>query len=253
MTRRRLVWRDPMKLPVCRTITAVLGVALASGSLACGGDHGGSHAMVEQLGANSSESSAAPGRRTSKFEAQFLTGMIDHHHMAVMMAETCVENAAHEELRTLCNSIITAQNAEIEHMQHWLGEWYGITHEPEMTPDMQREMNDLAALDGEAFEVAFMEQMIGHHLTALSEGGTCLARAYHPELVGMCGDMVGSQAAEIVKMREWLCQWLERCGPVDGAGEHGNGNGHGCGMGHDDGKGHGGGMDHGGMPHRSGM
>src|SRR3546814_7594020 len=70
---------------------------------------------------------------TAQYEIDFLTGMIDHHAMAVETAEMCVEKAIHEELRTLCQEIIEAQTAEIETMQSWLEEWYGGTYEPSMS------------------------------------------------------------------------------------------------------------------------
>jgi len=43
------------------------------------------------------------------FEVKFMTDMIDHHMMAVMMSEHCVEKAVHEELRTMCKKIIAVR------------------------------------------------------------------------------------------------------------------------------------------------
>ncbi|MDT0119030.1 DUF305 domain-containing protein [Kocuria sp. PD6] len=50
--------------------------------------------------------------------------MIDHHYMAVVMAQECVDKAVHPELAAMCEDIITVQNQEIEQMQTWLEEWY---------------------------------------------------------------------------------------------------------------------------------
>lgn len=66
--------------------------------------------------------------------------MIDHHNMAVMMAGLCEDRAIHEELLALCDQIATSQSAEIEDMQAWLHDWYGINYEPEMTKQMQRQL-----------------------------------------------------------------------------------------------------------------
>ena len=71
-------------------------------------------------------SAPAPSPSTSNFEIRFMTDMIDHHQMAVMMAEMCIARAIHPELRSLCENIRTAQMAEIEEMQAWLQDWYGI-------------------------------------------------------------------------------------------------------------------------------
>ena len=57
-----------------------------------------------------------------------MTEMIDHHQMAVTMSEKHLKEAEHAELKQLCENIITSQRAEIEQMQGWLKEWYGIEH-----------------------------------------------------------------------------------------------------------------------------
>ena len=49
--------------------------------------------------------------------------MIDHHAMAVMMAEMCTMKVVHPELITLCQNIIASQSAEIQMMQTWLQDW----------------------------------------------------------------------------------------------------------------------------------
>lgn len=148
---------------------------------------------------------------TAQYEIDFLTGMIDHHAMAVETAEMCVEKAIHEELRTLCQEIIEAQTAEIETMQSWLEEWYGVTYEPSMSSgDMQR-MERMARMDAEGFEVAFMEMMTRHHRTAIREASGCMERASHEALVELCQRIIETQSEEIRVMQQWLCDWYERC------------------------------------------
>lgn len=156
-------------------------------------------------------SAPAPDRSTARWEVKFLEDMIDHHMMAVMTAEVCVENAVHEELRQLCEQIIAAQTAEIEQMQQWLSAWYGISYEPRMTPGMEREVARLAALEGAEFEITFMEMMIRHHEGAIREAEECLERAYHDELEQLCTNIIEAQEAEIAQMQEWLCEWYGEC------------------------------------------
>ena len=43
------------------------------------------------------------------------------------MAEMVLEQAEREEIHTLAEAIIAAQQAEIEQMQGWLNEWYGVS------------------------------------------------------------------------------------------------------------------------------
>jgi uncharacterized protein (DUF305 family) len=156
-------------------------------------------------------SAAAPSPSESNFEIKFMTDMIDHHHMAVMMAEMCIAKAIHPELRSLCESIRSAQMAEIVEMQAWLQAWYGISYEPMMKPGDQQTMDRLAVLSGGDFEIAFMEMMIKHHEKAIKEGRHCLEKAYHPQLRELCQNIITTQSAEIALMQTWLCQWYGGC------------------------------------------
>lgn len=153
----------------------------------------------------------APDRSTARFEVNFLTGMINHHAMTVEMADLCLDKAVHPELEAMCESIKTSQSQQIDMMQSWLQDWYDIIHEPEMKPGDMRRMDRLASLDGEEFEIEFMESMIRHHRKAIREGEQCLRRAYHPGLLDLCENIIQTQSAEIVRLEQWLCEWYERC------------------------------------------
>ena len=153
----------------------------------------------------------APQQKQAKYEVRFLKGMIDHHAMAVMTGMMCEGRAIHEELRELCHEIVAAQTAELEMMQGWLEEWYGITHEPVMKRGAEKKMHQMAEMEGEEFEIEFMTMMIRHHEKAVREGMHCQARAHHNELIELCEDMVETQSAEIALMESWLCDWYEMC------------------------------------------
>ena len=149
----------------------------------------------------------ASDEKTAAFEVEFMTDMIDHHQMAVMMAETCTEKAVHEELAAMCEQIIAVQTQEIEMMQTWLQDWYGVEHEPMMTSGMMRSMEHLQRLEGADYEIAFMRSMTRHHWGAIREAETCLDRAEHEELLSLCEDIKAAQLEEIAQMQEWLADW----------------------------------------------
>jgi uncharacterized protein (DUF305 family) len=155
----------------------------------------------------------ASKRSQAKFEVRFMTDMIDHHAMAVAMAMVCTNEAVHPELRQHCQHIIISQSTEIDQMQAWLQQWYGVTHEPEMKPADEKMMQRLAAMSGEEFEVMFLEMMTRHHRTAVRRAESCQQRAYHPELIALCHNIQQTQSEEIKMMESWLCQWYEICRP----------------------------------------
>ncbi|MBN8593094.1 MAG: DUF305 domain-containing protein [Anaerolineae bacterium] len=55
------------------------------------------------------------------YDLAWLESMIDHHDDALHMSERILNRAEHAELRTLAETIITAQSAEIEQMEALLG------------------------------------------------------------------------------------------------------------------------------------
>src|SRR5688572_14712883 len=68
--------------------------------------------------------------RSGRAELRFLEGMIDHHQMAIDMANDCLAKATTESVVTNCQNIIAAQTAEITIMQEWLLNWYNVEYAP---------------------------------------------------------------------------------------------------------------------------
>lgn len=158
-------------------------------------------------------SGPAPSAQTSQYETDFMRTMTDHHSMAIRMADICSKQATHAELLQMCRGIRTTQSAEVQQMQSWLQAWYGTSYRPQMTREDKQQLQARSQLSDAEFEIAFMRAMIEHHQGAIMEAGDCLGAAYHKELIQLCGSIVEAQAAEIVTMRGWLCDWYQICDP----------------------------------------
>lgn len=63
------------------------------------------------------------GKTGDDFDKAFIEGMIPHHQGAIDMAEMALTSAGHEEIRSMANEIITAQQREIDMMNQWLKDW----------------------------------------------------------------------------------------------------------------------------------
>jgi uncharacterized protein (DUF305 family) len=178
---------------------------------------------------------AAQETREQRAELRFLEGMIDHHQMALGMANDCLTKAETETVRTLCGNIIVAQSAEIMQMQSWLRDWYGVEYAPmPMTaeaeshtghdmagmdmPESDMSLSDdpamtmgmmagLNRLDGRAYEVAWVESMIDHHDDALHMSERILTRVEHDELRELAEQIITDQTAEIALMEDLLEQF----------------------------------------------
>lgn len=62
-------------------------------------------------------------KTASDFDKEFVRQMVPHHQMAVMMAQMAINRATRPEIRTLAQSIIKSQNAEIAQMEGWQIAW----------------------------------------------------------------------------------------------------------------------------------
>lgn len=173
--------------------------------------------------------------RVGRAEIRFLEGMIDHHQMALDMANDCLDKVETQAVSTLCQNVIDAQSAEIELMQSWLLDWYGITYTPMSMTEMQTLMDDLEAsdggghsghgtalevvtdpammmgmfagfsrLEGQDYEVAWLESMIDHHDDALHMSERILTVGEHDALRELAQAIIDTQTAEIEYMEGLL-------------------------------------------------
>ncbi len=167
--------------------------------------------LLTAFTAPASASAPAPDKATAEYEVRFMADMIDHHAMAVEMGQMCLQKAVHPELLALCANIVNTQSQEIATMQSWLSSWYGVSYQPEMTNGMQQQMQRMMSMTPTEFEMEFLKMMIRHHWKAVVMSSTCVDRAYHEQLRGMCEDIIIAQTAEIQQMRTWLCEWYGLC------------------------------------------
>jgi uncharacterized protein (DUF305 family) len=167
-------------------------------------------AMITALSTPAQADAPPADPRTGRYEVRFMTEMIDHHAMAIAMSTMCLDRADHRELEAMCAEVITAQQREIQTMQQWLRDWYGVEYQPQMNQGDMRAMQRLAELDGADFEIAFLRAMVKHHWKAVVRADRCVEAAEHDPLVSMCQDIVTTQLAEIVQMQQWLRDWYGR-------------------------------------------
>lgn len=169
-----------------------------------------------------------------EFDLMFIDMMIQHHQGAVAMAEVAVERAEHPELKQLAQTIIDDQQAEMAQLQAWRDAWYPGA--PQMSPqDMMGGMGQMMAgmpgmqdmggmmpmmgmMDPDQaaaalrsapapFDLAFLDAMIPHHLSALMMAEMAVQQATHPELAAMAQAMFDTQTAEIAQTRAWRADW----------------------------------------------
>ena len=149
-----------------------------------------------------------PQKNAAEFEVRFMKDMLDHHRLAIIQAETCLEKAESPTLRRRCENIITSRSLETRMMQSWLESWYGIDYQPQRSRSGIRK---LEKLEGAVFEIRLMDIMIKHNRQVIRVSDKCLERAYHPELLHLCRNIAAAQTVQIERMQSWLCEWYLAC------------------------------------------
>ncbi len=149
-------------------------------------------------------SQPAPRNRLTQLEIRLMRDLIDGHNFAIQMSQVCLRNATLEDLKSLCQQVITAQQQEIQTLQSWLSEWYGISYSPTSNKFSQNVISQLAGLSGDDFNITFMKTLTSHHWGAITFAGEIIDRAYHVEFVNLGANVVTAQAEEINQLRGWL-------------------------------------------------
>lgn len=125
--------------------------------------------------------------RAGRSELRFLEGMIDHHQMALDMANDCLAKATTESVKSLCQNVITAQSREILTMRGWLLSWYGLDYQP-------------------------MSMLAGSQPGALAAGGMMQGGMMGGDGMGMMdGDMMGmmSQMSDMMAQMSSMMQMMQ--------------------------------------------
>ncbi|MFB2920682.1 DUF305 domain-containing protein [Aerosakkonema funiforme] len=157
----------------------------------------------------------------SEVDRVFIEMMIPHHQSANEMAEMALQHAENPEVKELAQKIIDEQSREIEQMQTWYRQWYGINvsttnrttsmqgmSQPMMMSMQQQEQMEqemMAALENaENFDQEFLRQMTRHHQMATMMAGMVVDSAEHSETRELAQSIIESQSQEIAQMQQLL-------------------------------------------------
>jgi uncharacterized protein (DUF305 family) len=179
------------------------------GSIA-GMDHGsmGHGSMDTDSGGMARKMIMEDGRYSDK---AFIDAMVPHHQGAVEMAEVALENAEHEEIRSLAEDIVSAQEAEIEELKAIKQREFGSSEVPmEMSAGEMQMMGmtdpgELANKD--PFDKAFIDAMIPHHRSAIAMAQVALEDSDNPEIREIARNIVNAQKKEFAQLQGWRGEW----------------------------------------------
>ena len=147
-------------------------------------------------------------------DAEFMQGMIIHHHQALIMSRLAAPSTNNQEILDLAGRIDVSQEDEISFMQEWLKEREekapnpGAGHNNHAHHKMigmasPEEMDQLAKSKSTDFDRLFLQLMIAHHdgaLEMVKDLKKFSGAAYDPILNEFVSDLVNDQGVEIERM-----------------------------------------------------
>ena len=143
---------------------------------------------------------------TPETDREFTHFFIEHHQMAIHMAEMVVESGATPAIQELAERMVTAQTAEIETLREVEEQLQDQPEPPAMPADPHHEadMEHMMTLTGAELERMFLLDMIPHHAAGLPPAHRARPHLTHPALQAMAEDISRNQAAEIGEMKALL-------------------------------------------------
>ncbi len=101
---------------------------------------------------------------------------------------------------------VAMQQSNSGHMMHG-GQMMGNGGSMSMG-DMMASMNaELRGKTGDAFDQAFLSEMIMHHQGAVEMAQSALANAKHQEIKDLASGIISAQNKEIAQMKAWQKSW----------------------------------------------
>ncbi|MEK7176850.1 MAG: DUF305 domain-containing protein [Patescibacteria group bacterium] len=152
-------------------------------------------------------------------DRHFIEEMIPHHEGAISMAKLALERSKRQEILSLAQGIIEAQERENKDMRGWYADWFGGTPSyssgmggmmghGSMGMSMMGMEGDLGQLRAaEDFDLEFISQMIPHHEMAIMMARMLAVSTDREEMKTLADNIITSQSSEIQMMRGWYDAW----------------------------------------------
>lgn len=148
-----------------------------------------------------------------ELEIRYMKFAIDHHGMGFRMAGICTRKAIHRPLVELCERNREDQSKELDQMQRWLLDWYGISYRPVLSPTDEQMLDEMKSMKRPDFEMTFLKTFSRHHHMIVERSRPVAQEAAHAKLRAMAAMIVEAQTRDIRRMLRWLCDWYGDCKP----------------------------------------
>lgn len=136
-----------------------------------------------------------------KFDEAFINDMVEHHAGAVAMAKLVDSEAKDPRIKDLAAAIVTAQTKEINDMTSWAKLW-GYDYKATSQAATDKMTAGMVGKTGAKLDIAFLNDMIGHHESAINMSRLANSNAKHQEIKTLAQQITSAQESEIKLMKD---------------------------------------------------
>jgi uncharacterized protein (DUF305 family) len=188
-------------------IVAAIGLTFVATLTSCG------HPAGDPLVSHTEPSTAQTGQLAAHNDADvaFAQNMLPHHQQGVVLAAMVPAHTLNPDLRVIAAHIGADQQAEIRTLNLLLARWHeradpdhrgGAGHDGMAMAGMvdQRTIDQLASLDGAAFDTLWARSMISHHQGAVTMAQAEITHGQSVDAIHTATLIVEAQQREIATM-----------------------------------------------------
>jgi uncharacterized protein (DUF305 family) len=126
-------------------------------------------------------------------DQSFIENMIPHHIEAVSSSQQVLASTSDPELKAFVQTVIEAQNKEIDAMKTWYKDWFGKDYTPNNS--YQAMMGGMQGKTGIDLDKEYTKAMIMHHQGAIEMAKKIQSISKRPEILKLADEIISSQTA----------------------------------------------------------
>jgi uncharacterized protein (DUF305 family) len=146
-----------------------------------------------------------PTQQQAEYEIWFLESMIDHQAQAIQIANMSQGRTDNPYILEAAASVVNERSEQIQTMQNWLQNWYGVSYQPNPSNAGAALVN----LSGPSFDWAFMNALARNNNIAVREAARAQTLAVSPDLQSAASFIASDQSTENAQMRNWNTAWSQ--------------------------------------------
>lgn len=134
-------------------------------------------------------------------DLRFLNAVIAHHQIALDLSKQALDQSHRQEVRTLAEDIIKADEAGITELYRLKKKWYNDTRRVTDYPTI-----NLGENDGK-FDLRFLNALIAHHQQAIAMGEEVRTKSTRTEVLNLSDSAITNLSSGLTTLLKWRQDW----------------------------------------------